>query len=658
MDRSTQKFKFHKTTAVRIIFLSAVFCLSLFFIVPVLAQTGTPNPVTAGELLPGQQFQDAGLAQTDLRVIIARIIRVAFGLVGLVFLGLTLYGGYTYMTAGGEERKIASAKQIILNGAIGLLVMLSAYSIVSFIIGKWTDAVNQGDGGNIQVAGFETNFFGTGGLGSVIKDHYPGRDETDVPRNTRIIISFRKPFLASSVINDTNGNGVFGDCTAAANFNWETNCDSLKLDNNIFSIEKTESNEMIRGAAALISYEGNQAYTVTIRPYDALGSDSDPVRYSVRVGGGILLDDPANNNPSIFQGRSSNFYEWQFTCSTLLDRTPPQITGVFPRNTEIESRNSVIQINFSKPMDPAGLQGGFSAATGYYMLNGDNVYLKSGNSTIPIGNFRLVNNYRTLEFTPGIPCGQNACGGTVYCMPVCDQSGSTCTIDDYEMLIRAAATFTTSSFESIPYSGAADASGNALDGNKNGKVDVAPRTGDVFSAQKQPDNYFWSFKLQKEIDTTAPFIQQVTPGPEAQNVGPRDVLSLLFSERMRADSLYNLDIQENPVSPEPLCKVPRSTFNEDGTTLTRIDHCPFISSERHYYYPVVDSNVQDVHFNCFYPGIGPVGLNASGGSLVCDSNGQNCCPVSSDQSSSFCCNGMPTESDKNACLNALRATSP
>ncbi|MFA5061839.1 MAG: Ig-like domain-containing protein [Patescibacteria group bacterium] len=90
-----------------------------------------------------QQGPDLGLAQvsstiglptTDIRVIVANIIRTALGLLGIVALVLVLYGGYTWMTAGGNEEKIAQAKKILVNAVIGLAIILSAYAITSFII--------------------------------------------------------------------------------------------------------------------------------------------------------------------------------------------------------------------------------------------------------------------------------------------------------------------------------------------------------------------------------------------------------------------------------------------------------------------------------------------------------------------------------------------
>jgi len=81
-----------------------------------------------------------GLPTTDIRTIIANIIKVALGLLGIVAVGLMLYAGFEWMTAGGNEEQIGTAKKIMVNAAIGLAIILSAYTIVSFVMNKLLEA--------------------------------------------------------------------------------------------------------------------------------------------------------------------------------------------------------------------------------------------------------------------------------------------------------------------------------------------------------------------------------------------------------------------------------------------------------------------------------------------------------------------------------------
>lgn len=642
---------------------------------------GTFNPARAqsvadqsSSLQQGVQIiqEPLGLPTADIRLIIARVIRVALTLLGLVMVALVLYGGYLWMTAGGNEEQIATAKQVLKNAAIGLAIILSAYAIVVFVIRLLGIGQGPPRGPGVGVPRTE-NFQGSGALGNLIKDHYPERNQTDVPRNTKIIITFRASIKPDSVANDTNKNGVFGDCVnIGPNMQWERDCDSLRLDANHISVVRADTGEPIRGANLIASEQNGEVTTVVIRPFDVLGSSANPVPYLVHIGPDVLRDDSTNGYPSIFanQNIGNNYYEWQFTCSTALDISAPFVQNVFPGVNATEAKNTVIQIDFSEAMDPSGLQGSFADTGGYFTLTGNTIFLKSGNSTRPLGNFELTNGYRTLEFTSTIECGRNACGGKIFCLPVCDRPGANCTQDTDDVLVRAARTFSATTFEAIPFSGAMDLSGNALDGNRDNQVQNASTTVRVFPDQQVPDNYFWKFTLRDELDITAPYIRQVAPGLDAEFVSPRDVWEATFSKRMRLDPMYTIGLEEKPTPAErgdniPLCKVPRVWFNVDGTTRTRLEHCPFLDGRRQYYYPVLTSAIEDAHFNCLYPGKGPGGQVEVAArrtqSAVCDETGTNCCLVTSTpQTQAFCCNGAVSGQwgTPETCLTQLRKISP
>jgi len=69
----------------------------------------------------------------DPRRIIENVIRVALAMVGTIFLIYVVIGGYTYLTAQGEEEKQTRAIKTITAAVIGLIVVLTAYSITLFV---------------------------------------------------------------------------------------------------------------------------------------------------------------------------------------------------------------------------------------------------------------------------------------------------------------------------------------------------------------------------------------------------------------------------------------------------------------------------------------------------------------------------------------------
>lgn len=75
-----------------------------------------------------EQGSGGGLKDT-----INTVMQWAFGFLGIVAVLILLYGGYTWMTAGGDADKVEKAKLIIRNAIIGLIIILTSYMIVSMI---------------------------------------------------------------------------------------------------------------------------------------------------------------------------------------------------------------------------------------------------------------------------------------------------------------------------------------------------------------------------------------------------------------------------------------------------------------------------------------------------------------------------------------------
>lgn len=75
-----------------------------------------------------------GLGETDAIDVVTNIIQVILGFLGLVAVVIILIGGFTWMTAGGNEDKVKKGRTWIINGVIGLVIVLAAFSIASFVI--------------------------------------------------------------------------------------------------------------------------------------------------------------------------------------------------------------------------------------------------------------------------------------------------------------------------------------------------------------------------------------------------------------------------------------------------------------------------------------------------------------------------------------------
>lgn len=88
------------------------------------------------------------LGQSDIKQVIANIINIFLGFLGVLAVVLILYAGYLWMTSRGDEEKIKTAKGIIVSAVIGLVIILSAYAIASFVLNKLYDATNPNGNNN------------------------------------------------------------------------------------------------------------------------------------------------------------------------------------------------------------------------------------------------------------------------------------------------------------------------------------------------------------------------------------------------------------------------------------------------------------------------------------------------------------------------------
>lgn len=111
---------------------AALMTASVFLAVPVLAQ----GPF-GGDLLKqvGEKTYGANAPKT-LPAIVGDLIRVFIAMLGLIFLLLTVYGGYLWLMARGNKEEVQKAKDTLTRAIIGLLIITSAYALSSFVISK------------------------------------------------------------------------------------------------------------------------------------------------------------------------------------------------------------------------------------------------------------------------------------------------------------------------------------------------------------------------------------------------------------------------------------------------------------------------------------------------------------------------------------------
>ena len=63
--------------------------------------------------------------------IVAQVITVFFGLLGIIFVALMVYGGFQWMTAAGNPEQVKKAQKLMIDAVLGVLILMAA-SFISY----------------------------------------------------------------------------------------------------------------------------------------------------------------------------------------------------------------------------------------------------------------------------------------------------------------------------------------------------------------------------------------------------------------------------------------------------------------------------------------------------------------------------------------------
>lgn len=75
---------------------------------------------------------------TGINDIITDIVNIFSVIVGIVSVIMIIYGGFRYVTSGGDAGSVSNAKNTIIYALIGLVVVALAQFIVQFVLDKVT----------------------------------------------------------------------------------------------------------------------------------------------------------------------------------------------------------------------------------------------------------------------------------------------------------------------------------------------------------------------------------------------------------------------------------------------------------------------------------------------------------------------------------------
>lgn len=140
--------------------------------------------------------EQVGLGGADLRQTVLNIVRWALGFLSLAAVSYMIYGGYIWLTAAGNEQRVEKAKQIILQAAIGMVIVLLAWAIVFFVARTFANTTTNGNtntpgGGCTDINNCPGG--GTAGTFDVTAVNTcatPPNSYTNVPRSSAVSFTF------------------------------------------------------------------------------------------------------------------------------------------------------------------------------------------------------------------------------------------------------------------------------------------------------------------------------------------------------------------------------------------------------------------------------------------------------------------------------------
>ncbi len=588
------------------------------------------------------------LSGTDPRIIVVRIINVFLGLLALISVAVVLYGGWLWMTSGGDQAQVERAKKTLTNWLIGLIIIVLAWSIVNLIFG----VLGVGRGGFGNQGGTPSTFF-RGALGNgIIASHYPPRGahclqqppstEGCIARNTAISVTFKERMNVDSIAGDPVIATIDGEDVVIG---YELDTDSVRIYAVDVETDDNGESQALAADAVIVNYTDDEK-TFVFKPRQPLGSPSERMYYAVRLTNNI----ERFNGQSAFAANGNNSsYLWDFEVGTFLDLTPPEVQGVFPSPTvlpgDAEPRNAVVQINFNEAVDPTVVStlsniddaGSFDDDDGNPYFPAITVLADTGGGPQRVaGQFSIANEYRTVEFTTFDLCGTNSCGIEVFCLPAEAQI----------QVVVNSALLEPSLDPSQPdgptarfitgggYSGVVDMAANSLNGNgEQGQqcsevncFGEAEPGADHCSCTIGPeaDDYDWTFNTSNTIDITAPHLIGANPAVRSTTevdvnapvqadfhkvlmartiVGGETAILSSVLNTINGDpenlpywpGLQNIDTDEDGFADDRTQVLLKHTDDPFGKADLSLGEIPFIYSSH------FAAGIMDAYQNCYYP---------------------------------------------------------
>ncbi|MCX6785264.1 MAG: hypothetical protein NTZ18_00225 [Candidatus Komeilibacteria bacterium] len=127
---------------VKILLISILIFSSLLPLVFIFAQSASNvNDVLKGldDTAASARIISASKAAPTIYEFIGRFINLFLSFLGVVFMGIIIFAGFTWMFAKGNQEKVQKAHDLLENSFIGLIIIAAAYLLTNYVVFRILD---------------------------------------------------------------------------------------------------------------------------------------------------------------------------------------------------------------------------------------------------------------------------------------------------------------------------------------------------------------------------------------------------------------------------------------------------------------------------------------------------------------------------------------
>ena len=93
----------------------------------------------AAQLTTDISTLDSSLGTNDPVTVLTGIINIFLSVLALIAVILIIVGGFQWMTARGNEEKVASAKKTLMAAVIGLVIIIGSWALATWLIAQFAN---------------------------------------------------------------------------------------------------------------------------------------------------------------------------------------------------------------------------------------------------------------------------------------------------------------------------------------------------------------------------------------------------------------------------------------------------------------------------------------------------------------------------------------